>query len=242
MGKVNCGYCKKEIKRNSRECPHCEKKFKMFEEQERTDNFSFETINFKRIFSKSLIFSLSIGLLIGIFAFISGGLEEITTKLLITVFAIAGFSLTALCSSIWYEKKKYFISVLGMSSSVLGLFYSLLLIWNIISIHSGGIDFGYSFSPDVLKPLFVFCIISIASAYSSLLLLRYEKGKKSVKIIIVVTIGLIIMVSLALIYLIVLEGKVEEPFIKSLWMSIGLIILGTIATSIFKKIDMLDEE
>ena len=151
MGKINCGYCKKEIRKGSRECPHCGKTFKMFEEQERIDNFSFGIINLKRIFSISLIFSLGLGLLIGIFTFIFGGLEEIKIKFLITAFAIAGFSLTALCASIWYEKKKFpFISFPGIISSILGLFYSILLIWEIIDIPS-------SFNPypsfNLLNPL-----------------------------------------------------------------------------------------
>ena len=234
MGKVNCGYCKKEIKKNSRECPHCGKTFKMFEEQERTDNFPFGIINLKRIFSISLIFSLGIGLLIGIFAFIFGGLEEIKIKFLITTFAIGGFSLTALCASIWHEKKKFlFISFPGILSSNLGLFYSILLIWEIIDVDS---------SFNLIKPLLIFGIISVASAYSSLMLLGYEKGKKLVKIIIRIIVGQIFVVSLVFIYLIIFVKEIEEPFFKMLAISIILIILGTIATRVLKKIDIMNEE
>ena len=241
MGKVNCGYCKKEIKKNSRECPHCGKKFKMFEEQERTDNFSFETINLQKIFSISFIISLIIGSLIGIFVFISGGIEEIKIKFLITTFAIGGFSLTALCASIWYEKKKFlFISFPGIVSSILGLFYSILLIWEIIDIHS---PFNPYPSFNLIKPLLILGIISISSAYSSLMLLGYEKGKKLVKIIIGMTVGQIFAGSLMLIYLIIiLGGKVGEPFFEILAIFGVLIVLGTIATGILKEIDKLNEK
>ena len=234
MGKVNCGYCKKEIAKNSRECPHCGKKFKMFGGKERVDNFSFGIINLKRIFSISLIFSLGIGLLIGIFAFIFGDFGEVEQRLLITTLAVGGFSITALCASIWHEKKKFlFISFPGILSSNLGLFYSILLIWEIIDIDP---------SFNLIKPLLIFGIISVSSAYSSLILLMYEKGKKLVKIIIRITVSQISVVSLVFIYLIIFAEKIEEPFFKMLAISGILIVLGTIATRILKKIDILNEK
>ncbi|MCK5149769.1 hypothetical protein KAJ87_02495 [Candidatus Pacearchaeota archaeon] len=229
MGKVNCGYCKKEIGKGSRECPHCGKKFKMFEEEDK--NKLFRNITLKKYFSASLILSLSISALIGIFIFIFWEFGEVQRKILFTTLSLGGFSMLGLCAAIWYDKQKFLLlSYSGMISSVLGFLYSFLLIWEIID----------TLSFYEAKPFFILVILSITLAYSCLILLAH-KEKSPLNFILWLTIIYAFVISSMLIGLIIWEWDVEELFFRVLGVFILLVVLGTISTPFLNKIGLLNK-
>jgi len=227
MKKVNCGYCKKEIERYSQECPHCGKKFLVFEKK--GEKLSL----LKNIFLKILIVSLSFCALMGILIFLFGDSAGIKENIVITLFAVGGFNFTALCASIWYEKKKFFpISFSGIIVSIAGMLYSLLLIWEIVDTHSNGF---------AIKLLFIFIITSLALAYSSLLLLGYKKENLLIRNIVLITIGQVFLISLIGIGLIIGKWEVEPPFFKVLSVMGILIVLGTVITPLLNKVYLSDK-
>jgi len=138
--KITCGYCKKQIKKNSKECSYCGKKFKVFEKKVRRN------IALKKIFLTTLIIALSISALIGAFVLLIGEFGETEAKLLATTLSIGGFSIAGLCASIWYDRRKFLLfSLSGIITSILGLFYSIILIWEIVEADSF----------NVIKPLLI---------------------------------------------------------------------------------------
>jgi len=239
MRKINCGYCKKEIKKGSRVCSYCGKKFKKFEEQENKET------KLKKYFLITLIIVLSISALIGIVTFIFVKFGEVQTKILLTVFSMGGFSITGLCAAIWYDKKKFLLlSYSGMIASLSGFLYSLLLIWEIIKRRSFDVfasSLSNSFGFEEQKLLFVLIIISVALAYLCLVLLSY-KEKSSLNIIIWVVIASTTIISFMLIGSIIFGWHVEEPFYRTLGVLVILDILSTIAVLILNKINLLNKK
>ena len=65
-----------------------------------------QNFDFKKIFLITMVISLSISALIGIFVFLLGDFGETDFKLLMTTLTIGGYSLTGLCCSVLYEKRK----------------------------------------------------------------------------------------------------------------------------------------
>jgi predicted nucleic acid-binding Zn ribbon protein len=237
MKKITCGYCKKEIKKGSRMCSYCGKKFKKFEEQENKE------AKLKKYFLITLTIALSISALLGIFIFIFGKIGEVQRKILLTMLSLGGFSITGLCASILYDKRKFlFLSYSGMIASLFGFLYSLLLIWEIIKRHLNIFFVSvYSSGFEEQKLLFVLIIVSIALAHLCLILLAH-KEKSSLNIIIWIAAASTTIISLMLIGSIILEWHIEEPFYRALGILAILDILSTITIPVLNKINLLNKK
>lgn len=180
--------------------------------------------NFKKTLLIAMAISLSIGALLGIFAFLFGGFfgdfGEINYSLLITPSVIAGYILTGLSSSILYEKRKFTpLALSGMLISIIGFLYTILAIWQIINLTSD-------------KTLTIFAILAASIAHACLLSLV-----KSEKLFVSVSLSLtIIFISIVALMLIVLtlslNSYMHQFYIRLLEVFAILDVLGTIVTLI----------
>lgn len=183
-----------------------------------------QQFSIKRAFLVSLIASLSISALIAIFVFLIGDFGETEIKLLLTTLTIGGYSLTGLCSSVLYDRRKYIsLAFSGIIVSVLGFLITVGTIWDIVEFD------------DIWKSVIIFIILAFSIAHSSLLLLA-RSDKNLANSSLTATIVFIIIVALMLIYLVLVEfDNVDEFYYRLLGVFAVLDILGTIVTPILKK-------
>jgi len=184
-----------------------------------------QQFSIRRVFLVSLIASLSISALIAIFVFLFGNFGETEFKLLFTTLTVGGYSLTGLCSSVLYDRRKYLpLAFSGIIVSAIGFLITVGAIWEIV-------DFD-----DVWKSVIIFIILAVSIAHSSLLLLA-RSTKNSVNVCLSATIIFIVIVALMLIYLVLNEfpHRTDEFFYRLLGVFAVLDVLGTIVTPILKK-------
>jgi hypothetical protein len=196
-----------------------------------------KNFNFKKTFLITMIISLSISALIGIFVFLFGEFGETEAKILLTTLSIGGFSLTGLCCSVLYEKKKYIgFSFLGMALSILGFLTSILVIWEFVNIFEGWFNItGWG------KLTLALIILAFSSAHSCLLLL-INPEKSPVKYALFATLLFIGIVTLMLVLLIFeIINNPGEFYFRLLGVFAILNVLGTIVTPILNKIYSLQQ-
>jgi hypothetical protein len=186
-----------------------------------------QNFNFKKTFLVTMIISLSISALIGIFVFLFGDFGETEFRLLMTTLTIGGYSLTGLCCSVLYEKRKFTpLALSGIMISVIGFIYTVLVIWEAIDLDN---DFTW-------KALIIFIILAASTAHSCLLLLI--KSEKS--LVNGALSGTIIFISIVALMLIILAlnefDDVGEFYFRLLGVFAILDVLGTIVTPILNKV------
>jgi len=174
-----------------------------------------------------MIISLSISALIGIFVFLLGDFGETEFRLLMTTLTIGGYSLTGLCCSVLYEKRKFTpLALSGMIISIIGFLYTVLVIWE-------AIDFDNDFT---WQALIILIVLAASTAHSCLLLL-IKSEKSLVNGALSATIIFISIVALMLIILVLNEfGDVGEFYYRLLGVFAILDVLGTIVTPILNKV------
>jgi len=185
-----------------------------------------QNFNFKKIFLITMIISLSISALIGVFVFLFGNFGETEFRLLMTTLTIGGYSLTGLCCSVLYEKRKFApLALFGIVISVIGFIYTILLIWEFI-------DF---WDEDSWKALIIFLVLAFSTAHSCLLLL-IKSNKSLVNIALSATLIFISIVALMLIIMVLNEFDLGEFSFRLLGVFAILDVLGTIITPILNKV------
>ena len=185
-----------------------------------------QNFNFKKIFLITMIISLSISALIGVFVFLFGNFGETEFRLLMTTLTIGGYSLTGLCCSVLYEKRKLApLALFGIVISVIGFIYTILLIWEFI-------DF---WDEDSWKALIIFLVLAFSTAHSCLLLL-IKSNKSLVNIALSATLIFISIVALMLIIMVLNEFDLGEFSFRLLGVFAILDVLGTIITPILNKV------
>ena len=185
-----------------------------------------QNFNFKKIFLITMIISLSISALIGVFVFLFGNFGETEFRLLMTTLTIGGYSLTGLCCSVLYEKRKFApLALFGIVISVIGFIYKILLIWEFI-------DF---WDEDSWKALIIFLVLAFSTAHSCLLLL-IKSNKSLVNIALSATLIFISIVALMLIIMVLNEFDLGEFSFRLLGVFAILDVLGTIITPILNKV------
>jgi len=184
-----------------------------------------QNFNFKKTFLITMIVSLSISALIGIFVFLFGDFGETEFKLLMTTLTIGGYSLTGLCCSVLYEKRKFTsLALSGMVISIIGFLYTVLVIWEAIDLD------------DSWKALIIFIVLAASTAHACLLLL-IKTEKSLVNGALSATIIFISIVALMLIILVLNEfDDVGEFYFRLLGVFAILDVLGTIVTPILNKV------
>lgn len=146
----------------------------------------------KKTFQIILLVALGIGVIIGGYELLLGDFDDTTVKVLTTILAVGGYSLTGIACAALYEKKKYRgVSIPGIIFSVAAIAISCFIIWG------GFEDFDQEW---VWKSFFITMIGSGALAQASLLLnITLGKVHKSVSIILIITLVLAAVVSTMLI-------------------------------------------
>lgn len=184
-------------------------------------------VNFKKTFLITMIISLSISALIGIFIFLFGEFGETELRILLTTLTIGGYSLTGLCCSVLYERKRFTsLASTGMVVSILGFLYTLLVIWEILEVND---SFNW-------KALIIFIVLSTSIAHSSLLLL-IRTEKPSVHAALSATLLFITTVAGMIIIAVLNEfDDIEELYYRVLGVFAILDVLGTIVTPILNKV------
>jgi hypothetical protein len=181
--------------------------------------------NFKKICSILLIIYLSLTALVAIGIFISGKFGEMEVKTLLTTLAIGGYSLTGLSNvALWNKQPRHLLAILGIIFSLLGLFTTIGIIWN---IHA---------SQPIIQTFLTLLVLSISTAHASLLLGTCATGNKIVRIILYTTLFFISLVAALLIYLIFeIESIPGDAIYRVLGVFLVLDVLGTLVASIGKK-------
>ena len=184
-----------------------------------------QNFNFKKTFLLTMIISLSISALIGIFVFLFGDFGETEARLLLTTLTIGGYSLTGLCCSVLYEKRKFTsLALSGIIISIIGFLFTVLVIWEAIDLD------------DSWKALIIFIVLAASTAHSCVLL--FIKSEKSlVNGALSATLIFISIVAIMFIILVLNEfDDVGEFYFRLLGVFAILDVLGTIVTPILNKV------
>ena len=186
-----------------------------------------QKVDFKKTFLIAMIVSLCISALIGILVFLFGDFGDTEARLLVSTLAIGGYSLTGLCCSVLYEKRKYIsLAISGMGISVIGFLYTLLMIWEFFEFSSN----------EPWKLLIILIVLSVSIAHTCLLLL-IEPKTKLVSGSLISTIGVIGIVATMLVILVLMEfDNFDEFYFRLLGVFAILDVLGTIVTPIVNKV------
>jgi hypothetical protein len=184
----------------------------------------------KKVFLSSFIISLCLTAIVGIFVFLFGDFGEIESKILFTSLIIGMYSLNALCCYTSYQNDRLkSFSIVGITLTIIGAFYFLLIVWGII-------DWSLFYSNDnTLRILLTLIILPVFFSYTSLMLL-IKNETKLVKIGQRVTITMITILAIMLLMLIYNTGLEDFDFYFRLIGVVSIIgALGTIVTPILNK-------
>jgi len=179
--------------------------------------------NFKKTFLITMIISLCISAIVGIFLFLFGNFGEIEIKILLTTLIIGGYSLTGLCCSILYEKRRFIpLALLGIIISVSSFLYTIMMIWELINISE-------------YKILIILIVLAVSTAHSCLILL-IKSEKLVVNGVLLSVIILNSIIALMLIIFIIYDRNEFYFYYRLLGVFSILDILGTIVAPILNKV------
>lgn len=188
----------------------------------------------KKIFLKTLIWSLIISAVLSIIIIITNFESSICNKILLSTLLIFPFSITGLCCSSIYEKPKLKIfSLIGIIINIIGCLLYLGVIWDILTVCL--IFCENQEGSNIWQLLFTSTILSTSLAHISLLLLINSQDK------IVNTIKKLTIVASAFLDLIILDIIWTHFFQEEIWLKITLILiiiitLGTIVCPIWHNL------
>jgi len=236
---MNCLNCGRHLADDFKFCPECAypisiESAKIIENTSQDIPPKKRSSKIRRILLLTMIVTLSISALIGIFVIISGNGGELEGKILLTTASIGGFSLVSLCFPGLFERRKLkVVAYAGLASCAVGLFFAFVVIW---------IDnMSYTMFEDSGKFLGTFVLSSIFLAQASLLLLLKPKSK-SVWYSLIATVSLIAIVFTMIQLIIWAEDLVDfEEYFKILAVLSILEVLGTILTPILNKFSSISK-
>jgi len=180
----------------------------------------------KRLLLITLITSLGIGAIIGIFIFLFGNFGDTEQKLLITTLTLGGFSLTGLCCALLIGKNKLsWFGLLGIIMSLGAFIYSILIIWGYLDIWDDDAQ---------IKTFFILIILALSCAHASLLLLINPKNK-AIKLMLTITLLFLAIVAALLVYFIINDFDLGVIILRFLGSFAILDVLGTIVTPITNR-------
>lgn len=182
-------------------------------------------INFKKIFLIAVISSLSISALIWIIIFLIWEFREMEVKILFTALSLWFYSLLWFCCSLPYEKNRFkFFGILWIIICIISCIYSILFIWDYYTDYN-----------NTWKIILSAIWISFSLGHISLLtLINSEKGL--INTILKITIFFVLIVLFLLLILIWWDIDDSDVFIRLIWVSVILDVLGTIILPILNKV------
>ena len=186
---------------------------------------SLQRYSTRNIFLVVLITSLVVSALIAVGIFLFGTFGQMETRILLTTVAVGGFSLTGLCSSLLYDRRRLTVfAVVGMLAAVIGFLVTIGAVWEMVSLG------------DVLwKAVELAIILSFSLAHSSLLLLGRSEHAL-INWLLTATLACVVVIAVMLSYLVVSEfNNISEFFFRLIGVFAVLDVLGTILVPIIRK-------
>lgn len=181
----------------------------------------------RRVAIITIIVSLSITALIGIFTLLTGSLDEVKVKVMLTTLVVGILSVLSLCDLAVAGRRFQWAGYLGILAGIVAMVISLILIWA---------EFG-SKSPELLwKTFWIVEIAAVSLAHTNLLLLLGERRRPVVRIGLWITIGLIALLALLLYLLILTDGDIGTDAYDRVVGTVAILdVLGTIVVPVVSK-------
>jgi peptidoglycan/LPS O-acetylase OafA/YrhL len=184
-------------------------------------------MNYKRFLLITMIASLVVCALVGIYIFIFGDWDETEMKVFGTTQIVAWFSLMGFCCSIHQNNPKLrWFSITGVIAAIIAFILSVYALW--WELDEEGIQW---------KVTFITVILSFALAHMSLMLL-VKPGSALTRYSLMTTLALILTVAALLINAVICEFDLSENFIKIIGVFAILDVLGTITTPLLNKLKL----
>ena len=177
----------------------------------------------RRIAVWTVVISLVITALIGIYTIVSGDFGETQGKVMLTTLAVAGFSVLALCHLAIVERDVKAIGWIGIGTSAVALICAAVLIWW---------DFGdYAYQPggiyvNITKTFAISSLAAVSLAHANLLLLLQNAPLRWIRSSLSVALILIAIVVSLVIPVILTDGMFPpEPFQEVYWRFFAVILI-----------------
>jgi len=184
-------------------------------------------MNYKRFLLITMISSLVICALVGIYILLFGDWGETEMKVFATTQIVAFFSLLGFCSSLHQNRKYYqWISILGVLASFVGFVLTTYLIWWTME---GGEH------KNVWRASFIAGIVAFCLAHISLMLLVKLKSRFT-KYVLLTTIIFILIVAGMMINAVICDFDLGDRCLRLLGVFAILDVLGTITTPLINKL------
>jgi len=182
-------------------------------------------MNYKRILLITMIVSLVISALVGIYLFLVGDWGETEVKIFGTTLAVAFASLLGFCSSLHQNREKLkWLSFLGIAVSFMAFLLVTFTIW-------GEDEVGRR----LWEATSIACIVAFCLAHISLMLLVKIKSKAT-KYALIATIVFITIVAAMLINAVICDFDLGDLCLRLLGVFAILDVLGTITTPMLNKL------
>jgi hypothetical protein len=183
----------------------------------------------RRIAIWTVIVSLVITALIGIYTIVSGEFGETQGKVMLTTLAVAGFSILALCHLAVFGRDVKIFGWVGIGTSGVALVLAATLIWWNWS------DFMYQPSDlylNLTKSFAVSALVAVSLAHANLMLLLQNSPLRWIRTALSVALVLITIVPTLVIPVILTEGTFPPMSFQDVyWRFFGVIlILDALAT------------
>lgn len=183
----------------------------------------------RRIAVWTVIVSLVITALIGIYTIVSGDFGETQGKVMLTTLAVAGFSILALCHLAVFGRDVKIVGWIGIGTSAVALVLATVLIWWNWS------DVNYMPSDlylNITKSFATSALIAVSLAHANLMLLLQNAPLRWIRQALNVALILITIVPTLVIPVIVSDGNFPPPSFQDVyWRFFGVIlILDALAT------------
>lgn len=183
----------------------------------------------RRIAVWTVIVSLVITALIGIYTIVSGEFGETQGRVMLTTLAVAGFSILALCHLAVFNRDVKIVGWIGISTSGLALVLGTILIW------WNWNDFSYQPSDlytNIMKSFATTALIAVSLAHANLMLLLQNAPLRWIRAALNVALVLIAIVPTLVIPVIMSDGNFPpQSFQDVYWRFFGVIlILDALAT------------
>ena len=182
-------------------------------------------MNYKRFLLITMIASLVLCALVGIYIFIFGDWDETEMKVFGTTQVVAWFSLMGFCCSVHQNNPKLkWLSAAGILAALIAFIFSVYAVWWEIQ------DTNY-----LWETTFTAIIVSFSLAHISLMLLVKPKTSLT-KYSLMATIIFIVIVAGLLINGVFCEFELSETCLRLMGVFAILDVLGTITTPLLNKL------
>jgi hypothetical protein len=183
----------------------------------------------RRIAIWTVIVSLVITALIGIYTIVSGEFGETQSKVMLTTLAVAGFSILALCHLAVFGRDVKIFGWVGIGTSGVALVLAATLIWWNWS------DFMYQPSDlylNLMKSFAVSALVAVSLAHANLMLLLQNSPLRWIRQALIVALVLITIVPTLVVPVVLTDGTFPPMSFQDVyWRFFGVIlILDALAT------------